>query len=104
MLNYIPFVFSVVLGPKRPSFLRTAGPALARRDIAVSEWKRRKVDKRKFESWLACCWAVAYAENFHGGVQSVAFGGHLHLVCAVCDVTIRRQIHVCKPTFSRNLL
>jgi len=31
---------------------------------------------------------VAYAENFHGGVYSVAFGGHLYLVCAVRDVTI----------------
>jgi len=35
------------------------------------------------------CESVAYAENFHGGgVLSVAYGGHLHLVCAVCDVTI----------------
>jgi len=32
--------------------------------------------------------AVAYAENFHGGVSFVAYGGHLRLVCAVCDVTI----------------
>jgi len=31
---------------------------------------------------------VPYAENFHGGVHSVAYGGHLYLVCAVCDVTI----------------
>jgi len=27
---------------------------------------------------------VGYAENFH----SVTWGGHLYLVCAVCDVTI----------------
>jgi len=31
---------------------------------------------------------MAYAENFHGGFHSVACGGHLHLVCVVCDVTI----------------
>jgi len=34
--------------------------------------------------------AVAYAENFHEGIDSVAYSGHLYLVCAVCvcDVTI----------------
>jgi len=32
--------------------------------------------------------AVAYAENFHGGVHSVAYGGQLQLVRAVCHVTI----------------
>jgi len=32
--------------------------------------------------------AVAYAENFHGGVHSVAYGGYVYLVCTVCDVTI----------------
>jgi len=32
---------------------------------------------------------VAYAENFHEGVfHSVAYGGHLCLVWAVCDVTV----------------
>jgi len=31
--------------------------------------------------------AVAYAETFHGGVNSAALGSHLYLVCAVCDVT-----------------
>ena len=39
-----------------------------------------------------------------GGVHSVAYGGHLYLVCGVCDVTIWRNIYVSKPTFSRNLL
>jgi len=38
------------------------------------------------------------------GVHSVAYGSHLYLVCAVCDVTIWRHIDVSKPTFSRNLL
>ena len=41
---------------------------------------------------------------FMRGVHSVAYGGHLYLVCAVCNVTIWRHIHVSKPTFWRNLL
>jgi len=36
--------------------------------------------------------------------HSVANGGHLYLVCAVCDVTIWRHNHVSKPTFWRSLL
>jgi len=32
--------------------------------------------------------AVAYAENIHGGGFGSGSYGHLHLVCAVCDVTI----------------
>jgi len=47
---------------------------------------------------------VAYAHNFHRGFHSVAYGGHLCLVCAVCDVTVWRHIHVSKPTFWRSLL
>jgi len=47
---------------------------------------------------------VAYAENFHGGVRSGSYGGHLYLVCALCDVTIWRHFHVSKPTFWRSLL
>ena len=39
-----------------------------------------------------------------GGVHSVAYGGHLWLVCAVCDVTIERNIHVSKPPFWRSSL
>jgi len=39
-----------------------------------------------------------------GGFHSVAYGGHLYLVCGVCDVTIWCHIQVSKPTFSRNLL
>ena len=31
---------------------------------------------------------VGYAESFHGGFGSGSYGGHLYLVCAVCDVTI----------------
>ena len=37
--------------------------------------------------------------KFSWGFHSVAYGGRLYLVCAVCDVTIRRHIHVSKPTF-----
>jgi len=39
-------------------------------------------------------------DSFH----SLVYGGHLHLVCAVCDVTIRRHISASKPTFWRSLL
>jgi len=35
-----------------------------------------------------------------GGFHSVAYGGHLCLVCAVCDVTSWHDIHV----FKRSLL
>jgi len=38
------------------------------------------------------------------GFLSVAYGGHLYLVCAVCDVTIRRYVHISKLTFWRILL
>jgi len=47
---------------------------------------------------------VAYAENFYGGVLSMAYGGHLYLVCAVWDVTIWRHIYVSKTTFWRSSL
>ena len=36
---------------------------------------------------------------FMGGVHSLAYGGHLYLVCVVCDVTIWRHIDFSKPTF-----
>jgi len=49
-------------------------------------------------------YAVAYAENFHGVFHSVTNGGHLYLVCAVCDVTIWHYGHVSKPSFWRTLL
>ena len=39
-----------------------------------------------------------------GWVGSESYGGHLYLVCAVCDVTIWRHVHVSKPTFRRSLL
>jgi len=35
---------------------------------------------------------------------SLAYGGHLYLVCAVSDVTIWRHIHLSKPTFCQSLL
>jgi len=34
-----------------------------------------------------------------GGLRSVAYGGHLHLVCAVYDVQFLRHIHVSKQSF-----
>jgi len=39
-----------------------------------------------------------------GGVHSVAYGGHFHLLSIVCDVTIVHQIPICKPTFWPSLL
>jgi len=41
---------------------------------------------------------------FIGGFHSVAYGVHMYLVCAVCDVTIWSHIHVSKPTYWRSLL
>jgi len=38
------------------------------------------------------------------GFHSVAYGGHLYLGFALCDVTIWRHIPVSKPTFWRSLL
>ena len=35
---------------------------------------------------------------------SVAYVGHLYLVCTVCDITICHHIHVSKPTFWQSLL
>jgi len=34
-----------------------------------------------------------------GGFHSVACGDRVHLICALCDVTIWRHIHVSKRTF-----
>jgi len=39
-----------------------------------------------------------------GGFHSVTYGGHLCLVCAVCDVIIWRHFYVSKPAFRRCLL
>jgi len=41
---------------------------------------------------------------FMGSFHSVAYGGHLYLVWAICDVTIRRHVRVSKSTFWRSLL
>jgi len=42
--------------------------------------------------------------KFSWAAHSVAYGGHLYLGCAICDVTIWRLIHVSKPTFWRSLM
>jgi len=41
----------------------------------------------RFQQWCT-------QKIFMGGFHSVAYGGHLYLVCAVCDVTIWRHSHV----------
>jgi len=37
-------------------------------------------------------------------IRSVAYDGHFHLVCDVCDVTISRPFHGSRPTFWRSVL
>ena len=37
-------------------------------------------------------------------LKPVAYGCHWYRVCAVCDVTLWRQIHISNPTFWRRLL
>jgi len=54
--------------------------------------------------WLLVCQKFIYPRSgvrrkFSWGFHSVAHGGHLHVVCAVCDVTIWCHIHVSKPRF-----
>jgi len=46
--------------------------------------------------------ASGVRRKFSWGVHSVAY--QLCLVRAVCDITIRRHIHVSKPTFWQSLL
>ena len=41
---------------------------------------------------------------FMGGIHWATCGGHLYLVCAICDVTISRRIKVSKATFWWSLL
>jgi len=41
---------------------------------------------------------------FMGVFHSLSYGGHLYLLCAICDVKIWRHIHVSKPTLWRSLL
>jgi len=36
--------------------------------------------------------------------MAVVCGGHCYWVCDVCDVTLRRQIHVSDPTLWRSFL
>jgi len=53
--------------------------------------KRTEVVPLKYCSELDEVWPVGQwrTQKFlMGGVHSVAYGGHLHLVCALCDVTI----------------
>ena len=48
--------------------------------------------------WLCVC-ISGVRKNFREGVNSVTYGGHLYLVCALCDVTVWRHVHVFKSTF-----
>ena len=63
-----------------PSEHHAAGPNAQLQLVrATTQWRTQKI--------------------FVGEVHSVAYGGHLYLMCTVCDVTIWRHIHVCTPTF-----
>ena len=55
------------------------------------------LEKTANMSWLRT--QKIFTRRFH----SVAYGCHLYLVCAVCDVTTWCHIHVSNPTFSRNV-
>jgi len=48
-------------------------------------------------------WSVVFVSGvrrkFSWGFHSVVHGGHFYLVCAVCDVTTWRHIHVFKRSF-----
>jgi len=54
----------------------------------IFDWKHTPERLKSHEQSKEHIDAVAYAENFHGGVGSRSNGGYLFLVCAVCDVTI----------------
>jgi len=43
-----------------------------------------------------------HAEIFHGGLSFSGIWCSFVLLCAVCDVTLWRHIHVSKPTFWRS--
>jgi len=70
-------------------------PALSVHNLRVSPQKL-------ISQHTLCQWRTQ--KIFIGGFGSRSYGGHLHLVCAVCDVTIGRHFHVSKPTFWRSLL
>jgi len=60
---------------------------------------------------MECVFQVEYGGKqwrtqkiFIGGFHSVAYGGHLYLMCVVCDITIWRRINVCKSKLGRSLL
>ena len=101
--------------PRKLTYMKSG----SRDDVLLKYSTKRSANVRNFEVWVSVSdffmksrsrsfttprsrrlqsrfhhWPVAYAENFHvEGLHSVAYGSYLHLVCAVCDVTIRR---ICK--------
>jgi len=82
-----------------PCLSRNAMHIFRSRSVSLRPPWDHSLDVHRMRRQMTPCDAMAYAENFHRG-------GHfnLYLVCAVCDVTLWRHIHVSKPTFSRNLL
>jgi len=74
-----------------------------RKSRAVSHWARGD-HEAGLAPGVGVVISVVRRKFSSGEVHSVACGNNLYLVCAVCDVTIWRHIHVCKPTFWRSFL
>ena len=78
----------------------------------TSEWTRRgsfsfvHITYSTYNTCSVKCYdSMAPQKIFMGKVlNSVTYGGHLCLVCAVCDVAIWRHILVSKPKFWRSFL
>jgi len=47
---------------------------------------------------IGCPFPNSSIEQWH------TYGGHCYWIYAICDVTIWRHIHICKPTFCQTLL
>jgi len=68
-------------------------------EYCVAVWER-SAHTNKVDTQLRTAMRSGVRRKFSWeGVHSVGYGGHLYLVCAVCDVTIWRHSHVSKPTF-----
>jgi len=73
--------------------------------VTISQGKGQNQENHTNKGLTLMTWYQWRTQKiFMEGFHSVAYGGYLYLVCAVCDVTIWRHMHVSKQTFSLNLL
>ena len=72
-----------------------AGPASLFITSAVQDHARPQLKVTRSDSPMRLLSGVCRKFSW-GCFHSVAYGGHLYLVCAVCDVNIWRHIHVSK--------